>query len=893
MNIQRTRQAIAIFESVVELSGDRLNDALENLCGSDLELRAEVESLLAHDQLDWQSLDRPIFNHTLIHRMSQPVDVEPDMPDAIGRFRLIEPIGEGAMGVVYRAEQQDPRREVAVKVIRPGRVSADSMRRFANEGSALARLRHPGIAQIFESGTDSTLKPPRAYLAMELIGGESLDAMIDDRTIDLSDRLRFMVRLCEATDYAHRQGVIHRDLKPANIRVERHGNTLQPKILDFGIARIVTEQSAIETFATMPGQLMGTLAYMSPEQLRGESGVSVDVYALGVLLFEVVTGTLPYATSGRAFSQIVADIENADPPRPSTRAPGVARDLDAIILKALEKDEPRRYQSAADLADDLQRFLSNLPVHARRQSALYVVSKFARRRRGAFIASCVAGLAIVVGAGMGWFGVYRANKSLDQLTEMSGYFAVDVARNLDAITGTFQVRKDLLAKVEKQLRWLIAQRPDDPELLNAYADVLQYLGNIDRDEERVDEAMTRRIEALEIRRKLCERFPDDVKLKAKLSIDHVLIGDLHGHEPGLVASRDWYERALAIQEEVVRARPDRFDWLDDLGWSYERLAANAFRTYRFDDADALLKQRGAVCDQLRGLAPDDVRTDAAFRSASWIQGDFELQKGNEPAAYRAYRETYHYARKLYDRDQNQRTYAEYCAGAALRMTLAPEGFEDDIPRDEYLRIAESIVERFEYLEPDCEIARRYRLEVEFKRYLLAMRSRDFETCHRAVERQFAIVRKMHRDDPTQDAATAYEAALTYATRLANAEGDTEAVQRLDKEWFDLYAGRARSPTATPRDKARFAYCLALHSESPESNDEVRRLAHEARKEIGTSDPSVIQGAARALVTIGDSEDAREYYEAALDMLPDGAALRATILEDLKRLSSGEAVESDR
>lgn len=891
MNVNRTRQAILIFQSVVDLSDAGRIRVLDDLCGNDIELRAEVECLIACDRGDWQELDSPILDRSELCELGAMVTAETDMPEKIGSYQLIEVIGEGAMGVVYRAKQLVPEREVAVKVIRPGHVSADAMRRFANEGAALARLRHPCIGQVFESGTDSSSRPARAFLVMELIGGDPLNEIIADRQVDLTDRLKLMVRLCDAVDYAHRQGVIHRDLKPANIRVEHHGLDVQPKILDFGIARIVNVPSVSESLATMPGQLLGTLAYMSPEQLRGECGGSVDVYALGVLLFEMVTRQMPIVTAGRSLPQIIAEIEGTDPRKPSSIVPGIAKDIDAIILKALEKDIHRRYPSAAELAEDIRRFQANMPVKARTQSTMYVVSKFARRRRGTFVACCVAGTAIFVGAAMGWFGVYQANRSIDQLAEMSGYFAMDVARNLDSITGTFEVRKDMLARVQSQLDSLLTQRPDDPKLLNAYADVLQLLGNIDRDEERISDSMVRRDEAIKIRRVLCERFPEDPEFRASLSIDQVLIGDLLRKTSGLDECRIWYERALRIQEEIVGKSSERIDWLDDLGWSYERLAFIAVHTYRFDAADSLLAKRDEICRRLHSVAPDDVRTDAAFRSAAWMRGDFESRKGQLTLAYAAYQNAYRHAKSLFDRDQNNRTTAIYCASAALRMTLAPEEFSDDIPRMEYFRIAERITERFEYLEPDCEASRRLRLELEYKRFHLAMRTRDFQTCHQAIDRQLSIGRKLHQDNPTQDAATAYESALSNAIELSRAEGDLDSTKKLEDERIEFFASRGRSPNATPRDKARFACSLAQTTGPDKCRDEVRRLARSARHENQAAAPDVIASAGCALAIIGDLDEARQYYDEALSLIPKAAALHTTLKGELNQIVDEPGVDS--
>ncbi|MBK8269911.1 MAG: serine/threonine protein kinase [Planctomycetes bacterium] len=891
MNIAQYKKAIAIFQGVVELSSDDRRAAIERHCGSDLELRTHVESLLSHDHPDWELLDRPFLAPSLLRDFGQhstPPDLR--MPESIGRYRLIETIGQGAMGVVYRAEQANPQREVAIKVMVTGQISEEAVKRFEREGRALARLHHPGIAQIYDAGTDHAAPVARPYLVMELIRGTPLGVLMADDAMSIKDRISVFLKLCSAMEYAHGQGVIHRDLKPENVIVENGDDGMQPKVLDFGIARLFEGNPRPLTLATEPGQLLGTLAYMSPEQLHGESGVSIDVYALGVLLYQLLTRSLPFKTSGRTLPQILADIEHTSPPRPSHHNPNLAGDIDTIILKALEKDTVRRYSSAGQLAEDLKCFLEHRPIHAREPSLLYVAGKFARRRRGVFIAGCIAVLAVIVGGLMGWYGFRRAKDSLNQLADMSGFFAADLARNLDSISGTFEVRKNLLARVQQQLDMLLQQSPDDIRLWETYANVLQYLGNIDRDEGRNEDALRRRHEALQWRKRILERNPSDIGARAKLSIDQILIGDLHRHEPGLATSLRWYESALEIQKEVVDARPDRIDWLDDLGWSYERLAFLAIQTLRLDEAERLIQLRLGVCATLESAEPDAPRTMSAWRSGYWMQGDLAVARGDAISAYGNYQKSFDYAEALYKLDPNSRSASEYYAGATLKLACPPAGLEPSRPLPDYLRIAENIAEHVERIEPSSEIPGRLRREVEFKRYLVAKRLNDPKMCHQAVEAQLRLVRASYRMSPTQDGATAYEAALTYGTELAETENDRSAILAFDDERFQLYESRARNPGASPRDKARYACLLARRDSSDEIRDEARRWAREAFEEIGDRDPWVIYSAATALASLGDYTDSRHWFESALTMTSERSELANLIRRSLDSFPAATANE---
>jgi len=257
-------------------------------------------------------------------------------PSTIARYRIIRLIGEGGMGVVYEAEQEQPRRTVALKVIKPGLATPELLRRFEQEAEALGRLQHPGIAQIYEAGTAEMGYGPQPYFAMEFIRGSSFREYAEEHHLNTRQRLEILAKVAEAVHHAHQRGLIHRDLKPGNILVDQTG---QPKILDFGVAR-VTDSDAQATMQTDVGQLVGTLAYMSPEQVLAdplELDTRSDVYALGVILYELLAGRLPYAISKRLHEAIQA-IREEDPARLSSVNRTYRGDIETIVAKALEKD---------------------------------------------------------------------------------------------------------------------------------------------------------------------------------------------------------------------------------------------------------------------------------------------------------------------------------------------------------------------------------------------------------------------------------------------------------------------------------------------------------------------------------------------------------------------------
>jgi len=327
----------------------------------------------------------------------------------VGRYTIRRLIGEGGMGAVYEAEQEQPRRTVALKVIKPGFATPELLRRFAQESQALGRLQHPGIAQIYDAGTADTGYGPQPYFAMEYIRGEGLRDYVETHHLSTRQRLEIFTKICDAVHHAHQRGLIHRDLKPGNILVDETG---QPKILDFGVAR-VTDSDAQATMQTDVGQLVGTLAYMSPEQVLAdplELDTRSDVYALGVILYELVSGRLPYSIS-KKLHEALQTIREEDPARLSSVNRTFRGDIETIAAKALEKDKTRRYSSAAELGADITRYLKDEPIVAQPPTAMYQVRKFARRNKALVIgiaAVFVVLLGGVVVSTSQWFRASRA-----------------------------------------------------------------------------------------------------------------------------------------------------------------------------------------------------------------------------------------------------------------------------------------------------------------------------------------------------------------------------------------------------------------------------------------------------------------------------------------------------
>ena len=349
-------------------------------------------------------------------------DASAGVPESVGPYRILRLLGEGGMGLVYEAEQRaEVRRRVALKVMKPGLNAEEVLARFESERQALAVMQHPGIARFFDAGVTDDGRP---YFVMELVDGEPLTDYADSNKLSVSDRVRLIVRVCHAIQHAHLKGVVHRDLKPSNVLVTERDDVPTPKIIDFGIAKATGEPLTERTLVTQFGQALGTPAYMSPEQ-AGATGLDVDsrtdVYSLGVTLYELLVGRLPidpHEVGPQGFlAQLV--MKESDPPTPSTRfstldedfQAAIARfrrtdpislksevhgDLDWIVMKAMDKDRERRYETPNALAADLERHMAHEPVLARPPSATYRAGRFVRRHQwGVGVSAAISSLLVI------------------------------------------------------------------------------------------------------------------------------------------------------------------------------------------------------------------------------------------------------------------------------------------------------------------------------------------------------------------------------------------------------------------------------------------------------------------------------------------------------------------
>ena len=438
-----------MFAKAIDLPPDERIDYLDSICGDDAALRAELDDLLARDGCD-AIVDKPVIEDGLTQALYEGVAVGPATPTQIGPYEIIDVLGRGGMGVVYRAQQQNPNRMVALKVVQETSMSRTLARRIEYEAQILGRLQHEGIAQIYEAGAANLNGQTVPFFAMELVDGAPLGEYADREKLSTDQRVALLIRVCKAVQHAHQQGVIHRDLKPANVLVNFAG---QPKVLDFGIARVTDADVRTTTLQTNVGQLVGTVAYMSPEQVSGDPtaiDTRSDVYGLGVVAFELLTNHLPHAVKGKPIAEAARIIRDENPTRLSTYNTTNRGDLETILAKALEKDKEQRYQSAAQFAADLQRYLDNEPIVARPPSVSYRFRKFTQRHR-ALVAALVAVFVLLVAAVLGTgYGLVQAQEQRDSAISANNELRIANDKTEKA-NDDLRVAKDDLEQQNKRL----------------------------------------------------------------------------------------------------------------------------------------------------------------------------------------------------------------------------------------------------------------------------------------------------------------------------------------------------------------------------------------------------------------------------------------------------------
>jgi serine/threonine protein kinase/tetratricopeptide (TPR) repeat protein len=597
---EQVRSEKSIFLEAIELTSAAERAAyLDQACEGNPALRAEVEALLRAHEAPQRVLDAP-------EALTPTTDQVPPPEKAgtrIGPYKLLQQIGEGGMGAVYMAEQEQPvRRKVALKIIKPGMDSRQVIARFEAERQALALMDHQNIARVLDAGTTDSGRP---YFVMELVKGIPITRFCDEQHLTPRERLELFVPVCQAIQHAHQKGIIHRDVKPSNVLVTLYDGRPVPKVIDFGVAKAIEQRLTERTLFTQLGQVVGTVEYMSPEQAELNAldiDTRSDIYSLSVLLYELLTGSTPLEKQklrSAAFGEMLRMIREVEPPRPSTRlsASGeklpsisaqrktepakltklVQGELDWIVMKALEKDRGRRYETANGFARDIQRYLADETVEACPPSTAYKLRKFARKNKGLLRTAAAFTLLLTVGAAVSTWQAIRATRAETEALNAQ-------AKEAERANAEREARLEEKAAKERESQALAAtkQALNDVEAQRsrAEANFAKALAVVDDYLTKVSESQLLKTPGMQpLRRQLLAsalKFYDgflkeragDPTIRAELAAAYYRVArvqyDLGGDKEGNQAIK----QAVALLEQLVKDNPKNLKYKADLARSY-------------------------------------------------------------------------------------------------------------------------------------------------------------------------------------------------------------------------------------------------------------------------------------------------------------------------------------
>jgi len=882
-----------IFMAVSEVAAENRTAYLDRECRNDEEVRRRVEALLqAHDQpADFLQQPRSgvtgEFVQTLRLNVGQTI---------AGKYKLREKLGEGGMGSVWVADQSEPvQRRVAIKLIKSGSDRRSMLARFEQERQALALMDHPNIAKVFDAGVDEDYGLP--YFVMELIKGVPLTKYCDSAKLSPQQRLELFVPVCQAVQHAHQKGIIHRDLKPSNILVGLYDGKPVPKVIDFGVAKATGARLTDESIYTEVGSLVGTLEYMSPEQAELNNldiDTRTDIYALGVILYELLTGSVPFSRmelTKAGFGEMLRVIKEVEPPKPSTKLsrsgmlPNIAADrhtepakltklmqgeLDWIVMKALEKDRSRRYETANGFAMDVQRYLAGEHVLAVPPSAGYRLRKFARKHRAALTTAAVIAMLLVAGVVVSAWQAIRATRAETLATAerdraeanfrqaraaVDEYFTAVSDNQLLNAPGMQPLRKDLLDRALRYYQGFARDREKDPtvraELAAAnykVAWITEILGS-------KDQAVESYRHAIGIYDQLAAEYPTQVRYQIDRAMVFNELGNLLRNMGNPSEALDAHNQALAIRQVLAAAHPTEGRYQNELAKSHNNIGNILFDTARLEESLIELEKSRVINERWAQAPPANLAqfpTDLGrhFNKPQGIKLDLALNNrqiggvlyrlGRNQEALRAYERARSTFEALVRENPDDLDFPSHLADILMRIAFVHglRGRTDEAT--EICFRALDIMEPLAGKNPDVRNSQRQLAMVHRDLGRQMRRQKQFPKAREHLEKARANLEKLAQIDPSDEGLAM---SLAYVFRefgwIDREEGLAAPALRLFEKARDIDDRYSRTSVGACYDLAcDWAVCIPLigwgktaATLTPDERAERQRLGNEAIKAL--------------------------------------------------------------
>jgi non-specific serine/threonine protein kinase/serine/threonine-protein kinase len=825
MNAERWQLIDELFHTAIDLPTNQRREFLEGACAEDSTLRAEIEKLLAGYERAGNFIETPpaIDDSTLA--LPDP-QAESLTGRRLGAYEVIREIGRGGMGTVYLAARADAEfhKRVAIKLVTAGFDHRSIIQRFKNERQILAGLDHPNIARLLDGGTTENGVP---YFVMEYIEGQTIKAYCDSRCLTVIERLKLFRTVCAAVSFAHQNLIVHRDIKPANLLVTDDGTA---KLLDFGVAKLLSPMAGGDQITEDTSRVM-TPEYASPEQARGETITTAsDVYSLGVLLYELLTGHRPYQIASRSLLEIVEAICKQEPLKPST-AVGVTEtsqgagsttvtitpeeiskardtephrlrrelegDLDNIVLKAMRKEPERRYTSVEQFSEDLNRYLRHLPVMARQDTLSYRASKFMARHRAGVVAAVLVTLAILVGAIATLWQAHAARQerdksehSFNQVRKLANTVVFELHDSIENLPGSTPARELLVRNA------------------------LEYLDN------------------------LVAEGGKDTALKMELAAAYDRVGDIQGgfgtsHLGHRQKANESYQKALAIREALVRSEPNNVDFRRRLSTSYSKLGDRLWIEVDANGAQEAYGKALEINNKLAGELSDDAQMRSELAISFGKFGYMQGVNGRTEEALENTRKAVAIMEALTTADPNNTNLQAELARAYDRVAEMLTGLtENHLEALQLMRKANDIGEKLAAADPGNTKLRRGQAVGHFNVAIVLAKLGDTRTALDSSRKAQSILAGMLAADPQNDDFRQGLAVIqTFVCEMMIKTGEAnEAIKLLSQSLLTL----EKSFTASPTDEiAHFRIAItqenlgqgyaALASENKASTP--KRLAH--------------------------------------------------------------------